>query len=171
MKRWFEKPSPGPLGKFCFRAGRLSLFMLLFFSLGYPARAGGRSQSTFSLGAVAGDPEAWGLSAKLWLSHDQAVQSALKLGWRGGLAVECDYLWHNDQWIRSQGDAWPVYWGLGAVVDSAGPAEGLRFLFGVDYIFRDLPGDVFAQLVPTYWIAGAVTPIQLYGEVGFRFYP
>ncbi|MGH7739398.1 MAG: hypothetical protein ACREL1_04555 [bacterium] len=171
MKRWFEKSRLGPLEKFFPRASYPALLLILAFSLGYPAGASGHSQSAFSLGAVVGDPEAWGLSAKLWLSRDQAVQSALKWGWRGGLAVECDYLWHNDQWIESQNDAWPVYGGLGVVVDSMGPAEGLRVLLGVDYILWDLPGDVFAQLVPTYWVAGAVTPIQLYGEVGFRFYP
>jgi hypothetical protein len=127
-------------------------------------------QSLLGLGLVVGDPEGWGISGKIWLDHDTALQPALKLGWMGNLAFECDLLWHNYNVIPSDLDSWPVYIGLGGVVDSSGPSEGIRGILGLDYIFRNLPGDFYVQLVPTYWLSGMATMVQLYGEVGFRFY-
>jgi hypothetical protein len=127
-------------------------------------------QELFGLGIVAGDPEGWGITGKLWLDHEVALQPALKLGWNGTGAVQCDILWHNYKMIPSDLDCWPLYIGLGAVVDSLGPAWGLRTVGGLDYLLRDISGDVYAQLVPTCWFSGAGAAVELYGEVGFRFY-
>jgi hypothetical protein len=127
-------------------------------------------QSLLGLGIVAGDPEGWGITAKIWLDHEMALQPVLKLGWNGNLALQFDFLWHNYNVIPSDLDSWPVYIGLGGVVDSSGPSEGIRGILGLDYIFRNLPGDFYVQLVPTYWLSGMATMVQLYGEVGFRFY-
>lgn len=127
-------------------------------------------QELFGLGIVAGDPEGWGITGKLWLDHNVALQPVLKLGWNGNAALQCDLLWHNYKMIPSDLDSWPLYIGLGAVVDSLGPAWGLRAVGGIDYLLRDISGDVYAQLVPTYWLRAPVPAAELYGEVGFRFY-
>ena len=142
-------------------------------------------QALLGLGLVLGDPEGWGIIGKLWLTHDIALQPALKLGfagsyatlrdgttsyYAGNYAVQCDILWHNYSWIPTDDDSWPVYFGGGWVYDSWGPGYGVRGIIGLSYIFYDVPGDLFIQLVPTDWLEGLGPAFQVDLEVGCRLY-
>ncbi|HVM33311.1 MAG TPA: hypothetical protein VMU88_09280 [bacterium] len=125
-------------------------------------------QDHWDLGIVLGDPEGWGITSQFWLDQDCSLQPAVKFGWSGNPALQCDLLWHNDRWIPARHGTWPVYGGLGAVADAAGPAYGFRAVLGVSNRLEDLPGDFFVQLVPTYWVTGPGAAWQLYGELGLR---
>jgi hypothetical protein len=125
----------------------------------------------FGLGLIGGDPEGWGITGEFWLDHWVAIQPALKLGWNGNLALECDTLWHNYHWIPAHRDTWPFFYGFGAAADNIGPAFGIRGILGVEYILEDLPGDFFIQLVPTCWWNSPGPRWRIYGEAGLRLYP
>jgi hypothetical protein len=127
-------------------------------------------QELLGLGLVVGDPEGWGITGKIWLDHEVAIQPAVKFGYSEEVALQCDLLWHNYQWIPAADDSWPVYIGAGAQADSYGSAAGVRGVLGVSYIFKDLPGDFYVQLVPAYWFQGPGPAFQIYGEMGSRLY-
>jgi hypothetical protein len=117
------------------------------------AQEPGAVKGTFGVGLIIGEPT--GVSAKLYLSDDTAVDGAVGsavVG--GGLQVHGDYLWHP--WILETRDSFvlPVYLGPGVRVlqrelgrdgDDAFHI-GVRAVVGVVFDFTEIPLDVFAEV-------------------------
>jgi hypothetical protein len=113
----------------------------------------GSEKGTFGVGLIIGEPT--GLSAKLYLSDDTAVDAAVGsavVG--GGLQVHGDYLWHP--WILETRDSFvlPVYLGPGLRLLSRELGRdgddafhiGVRAVAGAVFDFTEIPLDVFAEV-------------------------
>jgi len=133
-----------------------------------PVRGGG----PFGIGVEFGYPGDWGVVGKLWLNYTEALQPDVKF--QGSQAIlQLDYLWHNYHLIHVHSGALPVYIGLGGDLALTNPAAfGIRAPVGLSYVFgHRTPLDIYAQVVPTLWIASGATGFDLFGNVGIRFYP
>ena len=120
---------------------------------------GGASESptgekgSFGAGLVIGEPT--GLSARLYLKDDQALQVAAGYAFvSSGLQINADYCIHP--WILQTKEMYtlPAYLGAGvrAVLYDAGPqaddyfAIGLRAVVGVVMDFKTVPMDAFLEI-------------------------
>src|SRR5581483_3794052 len=103
-----------------------------------------------------------------------AFQGAVKLP-RGSSILQLDYLWHDFDLIHIKSDSgeWPFYIGVGGdlVLDSPA-ALGARLPVGMSYIFnkKNVPVDLFLQLVPTLWFYDRGATFDLYAEFGAHYY-
>ena len=128
----------------------------------------------FGLGISVGDPV--GMSCKYWLTQKSAFDIAL--GWQGddNTYFHIDYLSHNYKSIPKgelTGDI-PFYRGIGLRCDRIFTARndlrlGIRFVLGINYLFEGVPGDIFAELVPTLVIQPDVTAM-ISASIGARYY-
>jgi hypothetical protein len=135
-----------------------------------PTQYGGN----FGLGLELGDPGAWGISGKVWIDRRNAFQGAVKIP--GGSAIlQLDYLWHDFSLIHIKGGSgeWPFYIGVGGDLSLDSPVNlGARVPIGMSYIFnkKNVPVDIYLQLVPTLWFYERGASLYLYPEVGAHFY-
>ena len=134
-----------------------------------PTRDGGN----FGLGLELGDPGTWGVSGKVWVDHENAFQGAVKFP-GGSALLQLDYLWHDFHLIhmKSTEGEWPFYIGVGGDLSTNNPVQVAgRVPIGMSYIFdkRNVPVDIFIQLVPTLWLTQP-TDFYLYGEFGAHYY-
>ena len=117
------------------------------------ARAEGSEKGTFGLGLILGEPT--GISAKLYLKDDQAIQAAVGSAFvGGGIQVHADYVFHP--WILEDRDSFtmPVYLGPGlrGIVYDKGRggdgylAIGLRGVVGILFDFKHAPLDAFVEV-------------------------
>ncbi|MFH1258407.1 MAG: hypothetical protein ABII74_01090 [Elusimicrobiota bacterium] len=153
--------------KFTFTAG---LTVLLFFS-NCLARSRG-----VGLGIIVGDPT--GLSGKLWLGNDQAVDGAVAWNSHGEnlFYLHADYLVHNFELIEVKKGQLPFYYGIGLRAkfqeEKRGENDdkiGIRVPVGLNYIFERAPIDVFAEVVPLLDLVPD-TEFHLNGAIGVRFF-
>src|ERR1041385_3729604 len=114
---------------------------------GHPADKG-----TLGIGIVVGEPT--GITAKLYLKDDQAVQAAVGPSFfGGGIELHGEYVWHP--WILQDRDSFvlPVYLGPGLrFIDYYGGrggtstfATGARGVIGMLFDFKEVPLDVFVE--------------------------
>jgi hypothetical protein len=117
------------------------------------AFADGRDKGTFGVGLILGEPT--GVTAKLCLADDQAIQAAVGTALiGGGLQVHADYVFHP--FILQTRDAFslPFYVGPGVrVIDYLGGrgerdyfALGLRGVAGIAIDFNEIPLDAFIEV-------------------------
>ena len=117
------------------------------------ARAQTAEKGVLGVGLIIGEP--LGLSAKLYLSDDTAVDMAIGgavLG--GGIHVHADFLWHP--WVLENRDNFvlPAYVGAGLRVlnhreGTAGDYHlGIRGVIGMLFDFKSIPLDVFVEVGP-----------------------
>ncbi|RMH44343.1 MAG: hypothetical protein D6689_02620 [Deltaproteobacteria bacterium] len=137
-------------------------------------------KGAFGLGLVLGEPT--GISAKLYLSNDTAVDAAVGGAVVGkGIQAHADFLWHP--WVVVNEDAFvlPAYIGLGArVLQHDREAEddvhiGARFAVGALFDFREIPLDVFVEvaLIPEFASGGGDHGgfgVALNAGAGARYY-
>jgi len=125
----------------------------------------------FGLGLDIGGPGDWGVTGKYWLDDKNAFQGAMKFD--GGTILQFQYLWHDYDVIRpAQGD-FPFYIGVGGdLAVGGGVAVGGCVPIGLTYLFqkKTLPLDIFVEAVPTLWISTGGASLQLYGDLGSRYY-
>lgn len=119
----------------------------------------GVEKGTLGLGLILGEPT--GLSAKLYMKDDQAIQAAVGFAFfGGGLQLHADYVFHP--FILQQRDSFvlPFYVGPGVRFisyddgrDERSFAAGLRVVAGLVFDFKDIPLDVFVEVaaVAEYW--------------------
>ena len=130
----------------------------------------------FGLGICVGEP--MGMSFKYWLTKKHAF--GIALGWQGKEKTyfHIDYLTHNYKSIPKGELSGEVssYSGVGMCIISrtvgAGKSEatrGIRGVFGVSYLFEEMPVDIFAELVPTFIIEPETTGL-LAASMGARYY-
>lgn len=144
-----------------------SFFLLLVLCVVAPVEAQDRR---FGLGVVVGEPT--GISAKYWTSNSEAL--SFGVGWYARHAawirrfdgyyyyytgtrfhIHADYLWHDFDAIRSA-ERFPLYYGVGARLETGGmesPAAGVRGVFGIAWMPRSTPLDVFVEIAPTILLA------------------
>jgi hypothetical protein len=135
----------------------------------------------FGLGIIVGEPT--GISAKLWTSPVNAFDFGL--GWSIGgdritnksvhegsrIHFHMDYLWHSFNAIRSK-ERFPIYYGIGGRINSGGGYDssfGVRGVFGVAWLPRSTPLDVFFEIVPVLQLIRS-TDFGLDAGLGARFY-
>jgi hypothetical protein len=110
-------------------------------------------KGSFGVGLVLGEPT--GISAKLYLGDDTALQAAIGLNFvSSGFQVNAEYLLHP--WIVQERDAFvmPVYLGPGMRAiqyDGGRGAEshfafGLRGVLGLLFDFKNVPLDAFVEV-------------------------
>jgi len=109
-------------------------------------------KGALGVGLILGEPT--GISAKLYLSDDTAVDAAAGGAFiGGGVQAHADFLWHP--WVLTNEDTFvmPAYFGLGARVldhDRSGADDdfhmGVRLVGGILFDFRTVPLDVFVEL-------------------------
>jgi hypothetical protein len=119
-------------------------------SAGDPAHP--TDKGTFGIGLVLGEPT--GITAKLYLDDDTAIQGAVGINFYGsGVQANAEYLWHP--WIVQDRDllVMPIYLGPGLrAVDYGGRgvdshfAMGLRAVVGLLFDFKEQPLDAFVEL-------------------------
>lgn len=131
------------------------------------------------IGVMVGEPT--GLSAKVYLRDDRAIDVGLGAAFvGGGIHVHADYLFHP--WILEDRDSFtlPVYWGPGVRVidyrasDNAASylAVGARGVVGLLFDFKEAPLDAFVEAagVLEFGFAGNGVGIALNAAAGARFY-
>jgi hypothetical protein len=109
-------------------------------------------KGTFGIGIVLGEPT--GISAKLYLDDDTAIQGAVGINFIGsGVQGNAEYLLHP--WILQERDLFvmPVYLGPGVRFIQYGGrgvdshvAVGLRAVVGMLFDFKEQPLDAFVEI-------------------------
>lgn len=109
-------------------------------------------KGTFGIGIILGEPT--GISAKLYLKDDQALQAGVGFAFIGdGLHMHVDYVLHP--WILQSRDSFvlPVYIGPGVRLinyndgrDNHLFAIGLRAVAGLLFDLKTVPLDVFVEV-------------------------
>jgi hypothetical protein len=146
-----------------------------------PAHADGVEKGALGVGIIIGEPT--GVSAKLYLRDDQALQAALAVSAVvGGFQVHADYLFHP--FILEERDEFtlPAYLGPGVSLLQHGGDDddfriGLRAVAGLLFDFKEVPLDVFAEVagVGQYTFGSASDSVNglgvaLNGGIGARYY-
>ncbi|MFZ5517302.1 MAG: hypothetical protein ACOY90_11725 [Candidatus Zhuqueibacterota bacterium] len=125
--------------------------------------------SGVGLGVIIGDPT--GLSLKSWHSRTHAVDAAL--AWSATedkLQIHMDYLFHSFGLFRPRQGRMPLYFGIGGSVTFGDDAMvSARFPIGLDYLFRNLPCDLFVELAPKLNIMPD-TEFEIDAALGIRIY-
>jgi hypothetical protein len=163
---------------------RFALALALVTGIAAPARAddsGGRGadKGTFGVGIIVGEPI--GITAKLYLTDDRAIQGAVGSAFiGGGLQLHGDYLFHP--YILQSRDSFvlPVYVGPGVrLIDyndgrnSSAFALGVRGVAGMLFDFKNEPLDVFFEVAPVLeykFSSGAGFQLSLNVGAGIRYY-
>ena len=157
-------------------AGVLFLLVLLCA----PAQA--KAKDGFGVGIIVGEPT--GLSVKKWIASDRAIDAGI--GWsfseNASFHLHMDYLFHRLDLLSGSGSngTMPLYFGLGARVklkeenegkgdNDEDPLVGVRIPFGVTFVFRDAPFDLFAEIVPVLDLVPD-SDFRLNAAIGTRFY-
>jgi hypothetical protein len=144
--------------------------VLLFFSLLVLAPTAVSQDKGFGIGVILGEPT--GLSAKTWVSRQNAVDFGLAYSFRrsGYFHFHADYLWHFPDAIRST-ERIPLYAGIGgrlAVGNDRG-ILGVRIPVGLALWLRQAPIEFFFEIAPILDLAPA-TDLSANVGIGARFY-
>lgn len=123
----------------------------------------------FGAGIILGDPS--GLSFKKWTTNRGAVDAGI--GWsvyNESFHIHADYLVHFMHAIDINQGQLPLYAGIGASLNAGNPTSfGARIPLGINYIFGDVPLDLFAEIVPGLQLAPD-TRFMLEAGVGIRYW-
>ena len=133
---------------------RLASFVVVM-AVAVPGMASAQAvdKGSFGVGIIIGEPT--GITAKLYLDDDTAVQAAIGSAFiSGGLQAHADYLWHP--WLLEERDSFalPVYVGPGARLiqyDQGRDGDdyvalGARAVAGFLFDFKEVPLDAFAEV-------------------------
>lgn len=136
-------------------------------------------KGTFGLGLILGEPT--GISAKLYLADDQAIDGAVGFAFfGGGLQAHADYLWHPLILQSREEFVLPVYIGPGVrAIDYRDGEEGdtfalgARIVGGILFDFKKVPLDAFVEVAGVIeWEFGedGGAGIKLNAGAGARYY-
>ncbi len=156
------------------RASQKPLIFCLIFSVvgvapaaqAITSRAG--AAEDVGLGVSLGQP--MGVNAKYWLSSSLAVDGFMGYHFTGNFDTHLDYLWHSFSSFNVSSGRLPFYAGLGGRVLLGNDSQlGVRFPFGVTYLFPNDPIETFAELAPVVKLIKGVGA-DIDGLVGVRVY-
>jgi len=157
-------------------------------ALAAPARAAadddgdtdrGADKGTLGIGIILGEPT--GISAKLYVKDDQAVQAAVGSAFiSGGLQLHADYVFHPYILQTRPSFVLPVYIGPGIRLidytngrDDSSFAFGVRGVAGMLFDFKDVPLDAFVEVAGVLeyeFKDGEGAAIRLNVGAGARYY-
>jgi len=136
---------------------RTGVALAIVIALGGVARADGDDSNrgekgTLGIGIILGEPT--GVTAKLYLKDDQAIQAAAGSAFiSGGLSLTADYVFHPLILQTRDSYVLPVYIGPGVrLIDytngraSSTFALGLRAVAGLLFDFKTVPLDAFIEV-------------------------
>jgi len=140
---------------------------LAFIVLTLPVNA---QKTNIGIGIILSDVPA--VSSKIWLKNKNMNAFDFALGFKTN-----DYLYFHTTYILKHnyklinkgeitGDI-PFYYGPGIVLKSN--TAGIRFAFGLEYIFQEMPLDIFAEIAPVILFMKK-TGFELSAGIGVRYY-
>ena len=117
-----------------------------------------------------------GLNFKFWISRRHALDFLLVWQGQERTYFHFDYIKHIYGKIQKgdiSGEV-PYYYGIGLRGDKifaggGNTSSGLRFVLGFNYLFKDMPADIFMEIAPTAMLEPQVTGILSVG-MGARYY-
>lgn len=126
-------------------------------------------------GVIVGNPT--GLSAKYWLGKDKKERAIdLTISWSANKTstfyFHSDWLIHKYNLVKVKDltGKLPVYYGCGVKLSSGGETIfGVRIPLGVEYIFEEIPFDLFAEAAPVINLTPSVK-IDLNAGIGIRMF-
>lgn len=151
----------------------LSLAMLLMVITALmPSAAQAQSApghgKNFGVGIMLGEPS--GVTIKNWIGTRSAfdIGAAWSLTGRNeAIHLHADYLLHS--WFP-ENDGLAFYYGIGGrVIFADTPTTGARIPLGLNYVFTNVPFDIFVEAVPIIDLAPDVE-FAGNGAVGLRYY-
>lgn len=153
-----------------FAALTLALLFALLQMDSVQAQADTGNGGNVGIGVMFGEPT--GLSVKMWTGS----RSALNIGAAWSLAgrneaihLHADYLFHNWFGDVNRGQL-GFYYGIGARAIFAGdPTFGVRIPLGLNYVFENIPFDLFVEAVPILDLSPE-TKLAGNGAFGIRYY-
>ena len=127
----------------------------------------------FGAGIILGEPT--GFSVKYWFNDTVAIDGAA--GWssydHSDFYLHSDLLLHKFDLLPVPKGKLPVYIGAGGFVrfrdDHYDNQGGVRVPVGVDYLFENLPVDVFAEFAPGVQLTPS-TRADFSGGIGVRYW-
>lgn len=134
------------------------------------AQADSGTGGNFGIGIMVGEPT--GVSIKSWNSDVSAfdIGAAWSLSGREeAIHLHADHLWHT--WFRDiDAGRLAFYYGVGGrIIFSSDATAGVRFPLGLNYVFRNVPLDIFVEAVPIFDFTPD-TEFAGNGAVGIRYY-
>lgn len=126
----------------------------------------------FGLGVILGEPT--GISGKYWVTSNIAVDGAAAWSFASddGVQLHADVLYHKFDLFNVKTGKLPIYFGAGARIKFTIDDDnrfGMRVPVGIDYIFENVPLDIFFELVPIIDFAPS-TKFAFNGGVGVRYF-
>ena len=143
----------------------LILFFLIITSMILSAQGKG-----LGLGVIVGEPT--GLSVKLWTASGQALDAAAAWSFVDNSAfyVHVNYLFHFADLISVKKGELPFYAGIGGKVKFVDPVVfGIRFPFGLEYLFAKAPLGIFLEVAPCLVLYPA-SDFDIGAGLGVRYY-
>jgi hypothetical protein len=165
---------------------RFALALAVALAMGAPARADidvdssrGAEKGTLGVGIILGEPT--GITAKLYLQDDQAIQAAVGSAFiGGGLQLHGDYVFHPYIFQTRPSFVLPLYVGPGVRLidytngrDDSSFAIGVRAVGGLLFDFKEVPLDAFIEIAGVLeyeFQDSAGLGIQLNAGAGARYY-
>ncbi|HEX2686031.1 MAG TPA: hypothetical protein VHN14_05410 [Kofleriaceae bacterium] len=164
---------------------RFVLALVAGLAIAAPARAEpddpnrGSDKGTLGVGIILGEPT--GITAKLYLKDDQAVQAAIGSAFiGGGLQLHGDYVFHPYILQSRPSFVLPVYVGPGLRLidytngrDGSSFAIGARAVGGLLFDFKEVPLDAFIEVAGVLeyeFKDGAGFGLRLNAGAGVRYY-
>ncbi len=127
--------------------------------------------SGFGLGIILGEPT--GISCKLWTKQNIAINGAAawSIEEKKSFHLHGDYLIHRFGYFNIKEGKLPVYHGIGGRIKLTKDkyAFGVRFPFGLSYIYEKESIDIFYEIVPILNLFPSTT-FNLNGGIGVRYY-
>ena len=129
------------------------------------------SQSSgFGVGLIVGEPT--GISLKNWISQKRALDAGIAWGFgrKGALHLHADYLIHEYELIKTIHGQLPIYYGVGGrILFSSDSRIGVRGVIGLDYMFEEVPLDIFLEIAPIFDLVPS-TDLSFNAGLGIRYF-
>ena len=124
------------------------LYLILFFIITTSMALSAQGKG-LGVGVIVGEPT--GLCAKFWTTGGQAFDAAAAWSFVDDSAfyVHVSYLFHFADLISVKKGELPLYAGIGGKVKFVDPVVlGIRFPFGLEYLFTEVPLGIFLEIAP-----------------------
>jgi hypothetical protein len=126
----------------------------------------------FGAGVILGEPT--GISSKLWIDDNTAIDFGLGYSFiptDKKISLHSDYLYHLHK-VTVAHQEFPIYYGFGVrlrFMDSKQGSLGARGVIGALWFSKDLPLDVFIEIVPVFQLLPK-TSLLFDAGIGARYY-
>ncbi len=127
-------------------------------------------ESGFGFGVILGEPT--GISTKLWIEDNEAIDAAVAWSFEKKSAVHlhADLLFHSPKISKVEMSKLVVYFGIGGRIKFEEKSKaGVRIPLGLNYLPSKTPLDVFFEIVPLLDLAPS-TKFRLNAAIGIRYF-